>query len=143
MKNHEKEHQIAVRLLLTIGILVFGLVVPFLEINDTHVFNPNWTPHSLIHEVWQLVTNTLLAVVCLWLVWIKKETYFPSLIGMIITGSFLFAYLIQDLYGGSMKYLDGSEKTLLGLNIGLLGFGIVFSICVYSFVVSRKGKTGK
>jgi hypothetical protein len=25
-----------------------------------------------------------------------------------------------------MKYLDGSEKTLLGVNIGVLGFGIAF-----------------
>ena len=25
-----------------------------------------------------------------------------------------------------MRYLDGSEKTLLGINIGVLGFGIAF-----------------
>ena len=27
-----------------------------------------------------------------------------------------------------MKYLDGSEKTLMGINIGVLGFGIAFSL---------------
>jgi hypothetical protein len=25
-----------------------------------------------------------------------------------------------------MKYLDGSEKTILGINIGVLGFGLAF-----------------
>ena len=34
--------------------------------------------------------------------------------------------MFQDFYGGSMKYLDGSEKTLLGVNIGVLGFGMTF-----------------
>ena len=74
---------------------------------------------------------------CLWLVWIKKEVRLPSLIGIFITGSFLFAYTMQDLYGGSMKYLDGSEKTLLGINIGVLGFGIVFTMFIVAIFLSQ------
>lgn len=116
------------RMLVTFGVLVFGLGVPFLEINDTHVFNPNWTPHALIHEVWQLMTNTGLAVFCLWLVWVRKKIAVPAIIGLMVTGGFLAAFLIRDTYGGSMKYLDGTEKTLLGLNIGVLGFSVVSAL---------------
>jgi hypothetical protein len=45
---------------------------------------------------------------------------------MLVTGGFLLAFGLKALYGGSMKYLDGSEKTLFGINIGILGFGIAF-----------------
>lgn len=116
------------KLLLTFGILIYALGVPILEINTTHVFNPNWTPHARIHEVWQLITNSGIGLVCLWLVWYKKKIVFPSVLGLLITGGFLLAFFLQDFYGGSMKYLDGSEKTLLGVNIGILGFGLVFLI---------------
>lgn len=114
------------KLIITFSIILYAIVVPFLEINDTHVFNPDWTPHVRIHEVWQLFTNTGIGIFCLWLVWVKKETKISAALSLLITGGFLVAFILQDYYGGSMKYLDGSEKTLLGVNIGVLGFGIAF-----------------
>ena len=111
---------------ITFSVILYAIIVPFLEINDTHVFNPDWTPHAKIHEVWQLFTNSSIGIFCLWLVWVKKEFKTSILLSMLVTGGFLMAYCIQNLYGGSMKYLDGSEKTLLGVNIGVLGFGLAF-----------------
>lgn len=124
------------KIFITFGILVYTLGVPFLEINSTHVFNPDWTPHARIHEVWQLITNSTIGLYSLWLIWNKKEIIIPCILGLFITGSFLLAFFLQDLYGGSMKYLDGSEKTLFEINIGLLGFGIVFLI--FLFILSKK-----
>jgi len=112
--------------IITFSIVLYAIIVPFLEINDTHVFNSDWTPHVRIHEVWQLITNSSIGVLCLWLVWVKKETKISTILSLLITGGFLLAYILQDFYGGSMKYLDGSEKTLLGVNIGVLGFGMAF-----------------
>lgn len=112
--------------IITFSILLYALAVPILEINDTHVFNPDWTPHVRIHEVWQLITNSGIGLLCLWLVWVKKETKISALLSMLVTGGFLLAFALKALYGGSMKYLDGSEKTLFGINIGILGFGIAF-----------------
>ncbi len=128
------------KLLITFGILIYAVGVPILEINSTHVFNPEWTPHVRIHEVWQLLTNSGIGLFCLWLVWQKQKIFVPSILGLLITGSFLLAFISKNLYGGSMKYLDGSEKTLFGINIGLLGFGIVFLIFLYTLSVERKNK---
>ena len=114
--------------IITFSIILYAFAVPFLEINDSHVFNPDWTPHVRIHEVWQLISNTGIGILCLWLVWVKKETKFSAILSLLITGGFLLAYVLRNLYGGSMKYLDGSEKTLLGINIGVLGFGIAFML---------------
>ncbi|ULC58183.1 hypothetical protein MBM09_09655 [Flaviramulus sp. BrNp1-15] len=59
--------------IITFSVFLYALVVPYLEINITHVFNPDWTPHVRIHEVWQLITNSSIGVLCLWLVWSKKK----------------------------------------------------------------------
>lgn len=120
------------KLLMTFGILIYSVGVPILEINSTHVFNPDWTPHVRIHEVWQLLTNSGMGLYCLWLVWQKQKIILPSILGLLITGGFLLAFVLKDLYGGSMKYLDGSEKALFGINIGILGFAIVFLTFLYT-----------
>lgn len=114
--------------IITFSILLYAIAVPFLEINDTHVFNPDWTPHVRIHEVWQLITNSGIGLLCLWLVWVKKETKISAILSLLVTGGFLLAFALKEQYGGSMKYLDGSEKTLFGINIGILGFGIAFML---------------
>jgi len=125
--------------IITFSVILYAIVVPFLEINDSHVFNPDWTPHVRIHEVWQLITNSAIGILCLWLVWVKRETQISTILSLLITGGFLLAYILQDLYGGSMEYLDGSEKTVLGVNIGVLGFGIAFIL----LLVTTKGNYNK
>jgi hypothetical protein len=122
----------------TFSVFLYACIVPFLEINNTHVFNPDWTPHVRIHEVWQLLTNSLIGLLCLWLVWIKKETLISAILSLMITGGFLIAFLFKSSYGGSMQYLDGSEKTLLGINIGVLGFGIAFGLLLFCLLMGEK-----
>ena len=126
---------------ITFSVILYAFAVPYLEINDTHVFNPDWTPHVRIHEVWQLLTNSGIGILCLWLVWKKNEVLLPNILSMLITGGFLIAFFIKDTYGGSMKYLDGSEKTLLGINIGLLGFGIAFLLLLFSLLTLLKKRS--
>ena len=128
------------KLIITFSIVLYAIAVPILEINDTHVFNPDWTPHAKIHEVWQLITNSAIGVFCSWLVWAKKEFRLSTLLSMLVTGAFLLAYLLQDLYGGSMKYLDGSERTLGGINIGVLGFGIAFVLLLFNIPIIKTKK---
>tara|TARA_R110000868_G_C10949382_1_gene767687 strand:- start:238 stop:657 length:420 start_codon:yes stop_codon:yes gene_type:complete len=129
------------RSIITFSVLLYAIVVPFLEINETHVFNPNWTPHVRIHEVWQLITNSSIGVFCLWLVWVKNETIVGAILSLLVIGGFLLAFAIQELYGGSMKYLDGSEKTFLGINIGVLGFGMAFILVLYILMVEKFKET--
>jgi hypothetical protein len=126
------------KLCVSFVIISYAIAVPILEINNTHVFSPYWTPHAKIHEVWQLLTNPAIGILCLWLVWAKNEFKTSILLSMFVTGGFLIAYGIQDFYGGSMKYLDGSEKTIMGINIGVLGFGIGFLILTLLYWRNRK-----
>ena len=128
------------KIAITFSVFLYAFVVPYLDINETHVWNPDWTPHARIHEVWQLITNSSIGVVCLWLVW-YKEVRLSTLLSLIVTGGFLLAFFLKDGYGGSMKYLDGSEKTVLGINIGILGFGIAFLFLILSHMLTKTKKT--
>lgn len=128
------------KIAITFSVVLYAIVVPFLDISETHVWNPDWTPHARIHEVWQLITNSSIGVLCLWLVWYKKEVQLSTILSLIVTGGFLLAFFLKDGYGGSMKYLDGSEKTVLGINIGILGFGIAFLFLILSHMLTKTNK---
>ena len=129
------------KLIITLGVILYAIVVPILEINATHVFNPNWTPHVRIHEVWQLLTNSSLGILCLWLTWNQGKLILSAVVSLMITGGFLVAFTLQDTYGGSMMYLDGSEKTLFGFNIGVVGFGLIaILLSVVLFLECRKNE---
>ncbi|RZS90562.1 hypothetical protein [Aquimarina brevivitae] len=125
------------KIAITFSVLLYAIAVPILEINDTHIWNPDWTPHVRIHEVWQLLTNTSIGIFCLWLVWFKGETTISALLSAFIMGGFLIAFFLKEGYGGSMQYLDGSEKTIFGINIGVLGFGVAFAFLVLSHLITR------
>ncbi|EML5474256.1 hypothetical protein RSM50_006969 [Pseudomonas aeruginosa] len=125
------------KLIITIGALLYGLGVPLLEINQTHVFNPQWEAHARLHEVWQLATNSALALLALWLTWRRQQIRLASLLSMLVTGGFLFAYFTRHLYGGSMVLSDGSEKLVLGINLGLFAFGIVFVLLGLVFLQTK------
>jgi len=122
---------------ITFAVVLYAIVVPYLEINATHVFNPDWTPHVRIHEIWQLITNSSIGLFCLYLLWYKNETKLSATLSLLVMGGFLLAFLIKDSYGGSMKYLDGSEKTVCGINIGILGFGVAFWLIILSLLIKK------
>jgi hypothetical protein len=123
------------KILVTIGILLYALVVPILEINNTHVFNPAWVAHARLHEVWQLATNTTIGLFCLWLVWLKNEVRLPSLFTFFIFGGFLFSYVIRGAYGGSMVHPDGSEATIAGMNMAVFGSGLAIISTVLALIL--------
>ncbi len=108
------------KVVLSLSVMIFVLVVPLLEVNDTHVFNPAWPGHARLHEVWQLITNVALGLICLWLAWFAHKVRAASLLGLTVTGGFLAAYFIRASYGGSMRHTDGSELMLLGVNAAVI-----------------------
>lgn len=56
----------------------------------------------------------------------KKDAKISAILSLLITGGFLLAFIMKDDYGGAMKHVNGIEKTLLGINIGVLGSGMAF-----------------
>ncbi|MBV1910292.1 MAG: hypothetical protein KUG78_13400 [Kangiellaceae bacterium] len=126
------------KIIITFSVLLYAVVVPYMELNVTHVFNPDWTPHVRIHEVWQLITNSSFGILCLWLSWKQREVFLSSMISLVITGGFLVAFSLQSTYGGSMKYLNGSENTVFGLNLGVVGFGLAAALLITNILLALR-----
>lgn len=125
------------KLLVTVGIVFYAVVVPLFEINASHVFNPAWEPHARLHEVWQLATNCGIGAFCFWLTWFKNNIRLSSLMTLFVTGGFLVAYLLRDAYGGSMVLSDGSEKMILGLNLGLFAYSLAIILATLAVVIQK------
>ncbi|WP_309644311.1 hypothetical protein [Phenylobacterium sp.] len=123
------------KIVISLCVLTFGLLVPVLEINATHVWNPDWPAHARLHEVWQLITNCLLAGGCLWLAWVRNQVAAASLLALAVISGFLAAYLVRGAYGGSMVHPNGSELLVGGVNPAtavMLAAAIALAGCLWS-----------
>lgn len=128
------------KLLVTVGVIFYAVLVPILEINDTHVFNQAWAPHARLHETWQLFTNTAIGVYSVWLVWVRDDLKLASLLTLFVTGGFLMAYWLRDGYGGSMVLTDGSEKMILGINLGLFAYTLAILLAGIAVAIDRRNR---
>jgi hypothetical protein len=90
--------------------VVFVGLVPILEINDSHLFNPDWPAHARFHEAWQLLTNAALGIAATWLLLNGRERLGAG-IALLIVGPLLSAYAFRGLYGGSISR-DGGEDAI-------------------------------
>lgn len=125
------------KVLISICVLVFALVVPMLEINESHVFNQEWTPHARFHEVWQLTTNISIGLLCLWLVWFRNQIRMASVLTIMVMGGVLFAHLIEGVYGGSI--LSGNiSKTVLGIETAAFAAIVVVTLACVSIFLDRR-----
>lgn len=128
------------RLLLTVAISFYAIVVPWLELDATHVFNPAWPSHARLHEVWQLITHSALGAVALYALWRHGAVRLAALATYLVTGGFLAAYALRGAYGGSMLHTDGSERLLFGLNIGVFGFGLAILLTTLALWLDHRAQ---
>ena len=131
------------KLLVTVGIAFYALVVPIFELNESHLFNPAWEPHVRLHEAWQLTTNCAIGLFSLWLVWVRGNIRLSSLMTLLVTGGFLLAYALRDSYGGSMVLSDGTEKMILGINLGLFAYSLAIGLALIACVLDSRQAVGQ
>lgn len=117
------------KILVTLGVLVYLVVIPILEINDSHVFNPTWPAHARLHEVWQLTTHCALGVFCLWLAWFKQQIRIAGVLSIIVMGGVVFAHVIEAAYGGSIQS-GNISKTILGIDLAAFSAIVVIAMAV-------------
>ena len=128
------------KLCVTFGVLVYALVIPWLEINASHVFNDAWPPHARLHEVWQLTTHCALGALALWLAWWRTEVRIASLLNLCVMGGVPVAYVLADGYGGSIH--SGNLQTAVpGLPVAVLVAGLVVLLAAVAFVMAGRDKS--
>ena len=91
----------AARLVVTVATVWYGFVPMLLaDLNPTHLFNPNWTPHARMHLSWLLSAITLLATYALVLIWRFKRNCTRSHDRALYQWAVLVATLTQGFTAG-------------------------------------------
>ncbi len=127
------------KLLGSLAIAIYAGVVPVLELNATHLFNPEWPPHARTHEAWQLITNSAMGGFALWVLWRRSDVRLAGTLSIIVMGSFLAAHALQPFYGGSMA-LSATlpARTLFGLDLGVAGAWLAVVLAAASLGLARR-----
>jgi hypothetical protein len=125
------------KILISFCVFVYGVVIPFLEINSSHVFNLEWPAHARFHEVWQLITNIFLGLLCLWLAWFERNIRMAGIITIIVMGGIVVAHLLEGFYGGSI--LSGNlSQTIMGLELAVFAGVVVIMMAVIAMILESE-----
>ncbi len=133
------------RVLMTLATLMYGLIPPFVDLTETHVFHQDWTPHSRMHMVWLLGTNSTLAVVALFFLWRYRENSalgvrLAGVLGLCVYGGFMLSASTTSLYGGSLSD-KGGVPPVLGIDAKILAFSLGLLVLLLGWLLARAKRT--
>ena len=100
--------------------IIFAVLIPALELNSTHLTNPDWPSHARLHEAWQLLTNAAISVFALGCVWTARAPRTGISLALMICAPFLAAWALGSVYGGSMLHTDGTQIAVGGINSAVI-----------------------
>lgn len=131
------------RVLMTIVTLMYGIIPPLVDLTETHVFHPDWTPHARFHMVWLLATNSGFAILALYLMWMSRlEAQFRimagGVIGLIVLGGFFVSALTSHMYGGSLVDPTGGVPPIMGIDANLAIFSPMLAMMLIGLWLSSK-----
>ena len=102
------------RILMTVTAIALAIGPAVADFNKTHATNPLWPPHARFHVVWQVITNSSLCLMMLYVLWTPLVTqYNLQLILVAIVQGAILAPLYVTI--ASMGLFDGALKDVNGL----------------------------
>lgn len=130
------------RIMMTVATLMYGVVPPFVDLTETHVFHPDWTPHARMHMVWLLGTNTAIAMVALYVLWRHKSSLavgvrLAGVLGLCVYGGFMLSALAASFYGGSLSD-KGGVPPVLGMDANILAFSLALLLLLVGWFLASK-----
>jgi hypothetical protein len=84
------------------------------DFNKTHATNPLWPPHARFHVVWQVITNSTLCLMLLFILWTPLVAqYNLQLVLVVMVQGAILAPLYITI--ASMRIFDGALKDVNGI----------------------------
>ena len=68
--------QTAGKVLISVSMVLSGLVSTGVDLSRgdaAHVYNPDWHPHAIFHDIEMFVLLDFMVIVCLWLLWRRSK----------------------------------------------------------------------
>lgn len=100
------------RILMSIVAAVLIIGPAKADFNATHATNPMWTPHARFHVVWQVLYNSCISVVVLYLLWSASSAYLTHLYLAAVLNylwgvNFVITLIAMPLFDGSLADVNG------------------------------------
>ena len=127
--------------LTSIALICAGLGPLLIDVGITHLLNPDWDAHARVHEVWRLSTNSLIAVLGLYLVWVKQKEMLAALLSLCLLIGFWMSVFLMPFYGGRSIGNGIDELVPLGIPLNILTFGIVLLIQIIGLVLLKNNRS--
>jgi hypothetical protein len=129
------------RVLMTLATLIYGVLPPFVDLTETHVFHSEWTPHSRLHMVWLLGTNSAIALLALYFLWLHKANSafgvrLAGILGLCVFGGFWLSATTISFYGGALSD-KGGVPPILGMDANILIFSLALFILLAGWFIAR------
>jgi hypothetical protein len=132
------------RILVTIAAAFIAVGPPLADFNASHVLNPLWIGHARLHTVWLVVSNSLVSLVAIGLLWRPFLGSIRSsvLLGAVLVGAILVGFLVaaatQLAYDGSLTDPNGVTLTAGPVDANLAAFSVLLCLVVAALALARK-----
>jgi len=126
------------KVLTSLCLILAGMGPLLLDIGDTHLFNPNWDEHSRVHEVWRLATNSMIALLGLYLIWKKNMLSIASLLSLCMILGFMISIITMPFYNGLAVGVGIDELKPFGIPLNIFAFIVVLAVQIIAILLAYK-----
>lgn len=136
----------ALKAALKIGVsaitVFYGIVPAIADLNETHLFNPLWSEHARLHGAWFLAFAAGIALIGLFLIWVRDDVFLPIAFGLMFVAGFWVATIFGPLYGGALVDENGYVQKILGIESNMFLFSVVGILLLIALWVASRVYSG-
>ena len=114
------------------------------DLNDTHVFNPEWPPHARFHGAAAWGTVTAAQALGLWLIWrpaasAAEQELAVRTATMLTAVAWLPFFPAEATPGTAVEDHPGHLPRPIGIPVNLFQAGVVPAIAALGYLLHRRG----
>jgi len=119
--------------------LLCGGVLPILvDVNISHLLNPDWDSHARVHEAWRLSTNFLVFALAMFLLWQKDKEILAGMLSLCIHFGFVIGASLMPFYGGEPVGAGIYEPDILMIPLNVILFSSMFFLQSLMLILAIK-----
>ena len=121
----------------SIALICAGLGPLLIDVGITHLQNPDWDAHARVHEVWRLSTNTFIAFLGLYLIWIIQKELLAAILSLCLLLGFWVSVLLMPFYDGLAIGQGVNELEPFGIPLNIISFAVVSIIQIAGLILMK------
>lgn len=121
----------------SIALICAGLGPLSIDVGITHLLNPDWDAHARVHEVWRLSTNSFIAFIGLYLIWIMQKELLAALLSLCLLLGFWVSVFLMPFYDALAVGQGVDELAPFGVPINIISFAVLSIIQIVGLIIMK------